>query len=194
MTLGFLPLVTIAVAAFTFGINIPTLTRDVSAVANVNPLVGALSTLGILVWSASAAIWLCTFIAARAKGDLAFEQLARWSALLSAWLAFDDGFQFHEWLAPNFLHMPERLVLAALLLAIFIYLVAFRVLFAHSAYRLKWSLALLGGSVAMDMLPEALITALGQWEFFLEDGLKWAGIVGWMAFSLGSFRRGLATG
>jgi len=87
--------------------------------------------------------------------------------------------------------VPETVILAALLGAISLYLACFRGIFSQSAYRLKWSLALLGASMAMDMLPQTAITALGQWEFFLEDGLKWAGIVGWMAFSLGSFRRAL---
>jgi hypothetical protein len=192
LTLGFSPLIAISIGAATGAVNIPALTRDATAVAGINPLVGILSTLGILVWSATAAVWLCSRILAKLSGNAADIRLASASGLLSVYLAADDGFQFHETLAPHYLHISEQIVLGALMMAILSYLAYFRTLLLAEPYRLYWSLGLLGLSVCIDLLPAGTSQALGQWEFFIEDGLKWAGIVGWFAFALGHFRRSLA--
>ena len=41
---------------------------------------------------------------------------------------------------------------------------------------------MLGASVAMDTIFHTWLRPLGQWEFFLEDGAKWLGIVSWAAY------------
>jgi hypothetical protein len=192
LILGFVPLVAIGSGALLFGVSIPALTRDLSAVAGVNPLLGLLSTLGILIWSATAAVWLCTYIIAQGA-DLSQQRLAASSVVLTAWLAFDDGFQFHEFLAPHYLHIAENWVLFGLLCAISAYLFTFRNQLRRTPYRLNWALGLLSASVIVDLLSESAEPLLGQWEYFVEDGLKWAGIVGWLAFALGEFRRTLAS-
>jgi hypothetical protein len=48
----------VAGAGLLIGIDISVLTRDLAAIAGVNPLSGFLSSLGILLWWTSASVWL----------------------------------------------------------------------------------------------------------------------------------------
>jgi hypothetical protein len=83
------------------------MTRDIAAIAKIHPLSGFLSNLGILLWCAAASI--CSFAAMTLRKikprDIFWFLLS--SAVLSAYLMFDDLFQFHEELAPTYLGLNE---------------------------------------------------------------------------------------
>lgn len=181
-----LPLLAMVLARLSSGVPIDRMTRDVAALAGVHPLTGFLSSLGILLWWASAAVYLHTAAVVRRVGTVAADPGAgflTWSGLLSAYLALDDLFQIHEHLAPEYLGVPERGVYAVLGLATAAYLWRYRRLLRVGEGRLLWlALAGLAASVAVDALLERWLWRLGDWLYLLEDGTKWLGICCWAAF------------
>lgn len=176
-------LAAMAVAGVLFQVDMDVMTRDVTATANVHPLTGILSNLGILLWCAAASI--CAFAAVTLRNVEPGEpfRFLLCSALLSGYLLLDDFFLFHDELAPRYLGVDEKLVYAALGIAVCAYLVAFRrvILQTHFAVLLL-SLGFLGIAVVMDALLEPWLRRLGHWEYFFEDGAKWLGIASWCSY------------
>jgi hypothetical protein len=164
-------------------VRVEVMTRDVTAIAKIHPLSGILSNLGILLWCASASI--CAFAAMTLRDveprDTFWFLLS--SALLSAYLLFDDFFLFHEHLAPRYLGLGEEVVLAALGIAVSAYLIAFRRMIRRTNFGvLLVALGFLSTSVALDTILGPWLRRLGQWEFLFEDGSKWLGIAGWCSY------------
>jgi len=176
-------LAAMALAGVLFQVDMDVMTRDVTATANVHPLTGILSNLGILLWCAAASI--CAFAAVtlrNVKPGEAFRFLLC-SALLSAYLLLDDFFLFHDELAPRYLGVDEKLVYAALGIAVSAYLIAFwRVILQTHFAVLLLALGFLGIAVVMDALLEPWLRRLGHWEYFVEDGAKWLGIAAWCSY------------
>ena len=106
------------------------------------------------------------------------------SALISGYLAFDDLFMFHEFLAPEYLGVNENVVLFILVLAVAAYLYFHRSEILNTdLWMLILALALLGFSVFVDAASARLPNVqLGQWEYLMEDGFKWLGIVCWCSY------------
>lgn len=165
------------------------MTRDVAAIAGIHPLAGALSSLGILGWWTSATLWLGGAMLNLHHGNRDAALFCGATAILSSYLALDDLFQFHEHLAPTYLRIPEKAVLAALGLLVIAWLMRFRaeIMRSHAAL-LGLALGLLASSALLDTLLERQATRLGQWSFLLEDGLKWLGICAWLSFCFARFR------
>jgi hypothetical protein len=193
--IAILPLMLLAAASVIGGINIPDMTRDVAAIAGLPPLTGILSNLGILAWWSSASIWLFMAALQGARGQQAQRRFALASGLLSAYLGLDDMFQLHESVFPILFHVPEKAVYGLLVLAMATYLLR-----CWPQIRSKWpllcaALLCLAASVLADLL-EQWLWRIGHWSYFVEDGLKWLGIVAWGTFcfescmaELGSARR-----
>lgn len=185
LALAIVPLLLIVDLRLQFGFRIRDITRDVAAVADVHPLSGALSSLGILMWCSAASIWLFAAAIHRASNDARAARFAAASGTLSAYFALDDLFQIHEHLAPTYLGLPEAGVYFLLGLATVAYLWLFRSRLARNdAVLLFASLAFLGGSVSIDVLLEPWLWRIGDWTYLIEDGLKWLGIVCWLGFCL----------
>jgi hypothetical protein len=181
--LALLPPVTIAVVSAYSGTAAHLLTRDPTSVAKLNPLTGVLSNLGCLVWGASAAVWLFCATLHRQRNATQKFRFALSSGLLSAYLTFDDLFQFHDVLARDYFGIPENAVYAALVIAVGFYLFVFRGLLLKSdGMLLLFSFALLGWSMSVDAIFERWLLSLGHWLVFLEDAIKWLGIVAWCVF------------
>lgn len=177
-----LPVAAVAWLHFVHDVPVPKMTRDVAVIGGVHPLAGFLSNLGILGWSASAAVWVFSAFVLRERGAHAQATFAFAFGLLSCFLTFDDLFQFHESLAPRYLGLGERTVYALLAAAILSSLVFFRKLLLSSRIGLlAVSFVLLGSSVSIDVLSP-WIGRMGHWHYLLEDGLKWLGIAAWAAF------------
>lgn len=195
LTLALTPLAAVAIATLRFGVAISDVTRDVASIGQLHPLAGILSSLGILLWWTSASLWL--FLAAvhrKARSNQAF-RFAVASGLLSAYLTFDDLFQFHEALAPRYLGVPEPLAYAALVAVVAAYLFIFRRrLLRSDGAILALAIALLASAMASDLILWRSPWPLGQWARLIEDGLKWSGIVGWCLFCVVRCRAELATG
>ena len=108
------------------------------------------------------------------------------SALLSAYLLFDDFFMFHEELGPRYLRLNEKLIVVLLGVTVLTYLIYFRkiIMLQTNCFLLFLSLGLLGTSVAVDSIfYKALSARIGyNWAFFIEDGAKWLGIGAWCSY------------
>lgn len=176
-------LAAVAAAALLIGVNMPDMTKDVAAIAKIHPLAGVLSSLGILLWCATASICLFAAMSLRNSArDDGFRFLL-FSALLSAYLLCDDLFQIHETLAPRYLGLSEKAVYAALGTAAAAYFIAFRWVILRTHYGiLLLALSFLAGSVLIDTLLEPYLWRLGQWAYFFEDGAKWLGIASWCSY------------
>jgi hypothetical protein len=175
-----------AVALLSVSRQIPVgmFTRDPTALADMDPLTGVLSNLGVLLWSATAAITL--FGAALLKGAQP-AQMSRflfWSGALTLVLTLDDLFQFHEDLAERYLGLKDGTFYLALGLAMIGYLARFRRMILRSGYALVFvfALAFFAFSVAIDSVLDRWLWRLGTWEVFAEDGAKFLGIASWFGY------------
>lgn len=176
-------LLLMVVANVFFQVNIDAMTRDVTAIANVHPLSGILSNLGVILWCAAASI--CAFAAIILR-DVKPRGLFRFllsSSLLSAYLLLDDFLLFHEKLAPWYLGLSEKFIFAALGVAVFAYLIAFRRMILRTNFgTLLLALGFLTTSVFVDAIFEPWLRQFGHWTFFFEDGAKWLGIAFWCSY------------
>jgi len=174
-----------AAAGILFDVSIPAMTRDAAALAQVPPLWGVVSNLGILLWCAAAAICIFAAVAVFRTGPRDAFRFLLFSALLTAYLLFDDFFQFHENLAPRYLGLDDKAVVAASGVATAAYLVAFRrfILLRTRFVILLLALGFFATAVTIDVILEPwLLLWIGQWQYFLEDGAKWLGIACWCSY------------
>lgn len=173
----------VAVAAARFGVSLPFMTRDYSALAEVHPLSGVLSNLGILVWCATAAICLFAAAVLSASGQPEASRFFAASGALTGYLTLDDLFLIHEDLAERYLGWDETIVLAILGAAVLIYLYSFRSIIWHSSFIvLAVAVVLLAASVTTEVIFEPVMWLLRDWQYLLEDGFKWMGIAAWSCY------------
>jgi len=163
-------------------------TRDPAAIHVANLLLGALSNLGAVLWSAAASIAL--FAAALLRGAHASELRAylAYAGLLTAWLLLDDLYMLHERVLPDMLGVPQRLVFAiyvALTIALF---VRFRRIVATTDHRLlALAITCFAVSIASDQGPGSWHR--WPWLAFIEDGAKLLGIASWLAYFVSTAAR-----
>jgi hypothetical protein len=188
------PLTVFLVGAFALGqkAGVPAnhLTRDVISIFDGAPYHGIISTMGTLLWCATAAI--CLFAAAqpvdRSAPSLANRRFLLAAGALTSWLLIDDQFLFHEVICPQYLGIREEFPLAMDALLALGFLVAFRrTILAHDYLVLLLAGGLLAGSIGMDLF----IAFPGH--YLVEDGLKLLGIGAWLGFFASCARRHLAT-
>lgn len=161
------------------------MTRDVNAIANLHPLAGVLSNLGILLWCVAASIPLFAAAVIRNAAPKNKVWFLFFSALLSGYLLFDDFFMFHEDLAYRYFGIDEIVVYAGIAISALIYFVAFRrtILLQTRFGVLVLALGFLATSVILDVFEVWLIERIGVGtQFFLEDGAKWLGIASWCSY------------
>ncbi len=164
------------------------LTRDPAAIAHHPPFFGALSNLGILLWSASAAMCflsaaLLNIIAPASDARLFFLVFA----VLSTVLCLDDTFLLHESILPNRLpvvRIPEDVVVLSYVVALLGAIVRVRrLILSTPVWLLGVSLGLFAIAAGLDyVLPSGHISEDGF--FLIEDGFKLLGIFGWLAYFL----------
>jgi hypothetical protein len=176
-------LIAIAAANVFFQVSILRLTRDVAHIAQIHPLSGFLSNVGALLWCATASI--CAFAAMTVRRTELKDKFwfLFYSALLSAYLLFDDFFVFHDVLAPLHLGLHEIVVYAAIAFAVLIYLMKFwRTILGTNYGFFVLALGFLSASVMIDVFVDPGRSGLRQWQFFLEDGAKFLGIASWFSY------------
>jgi hypothetical protein len=181
------PLLAVAAAGILWRVNVTDMTRDIAFVAELHPLTGGLSSLGVLLWWTSATVWLFSAFLRLSPGAGEDVSFMVYSGLLSAYLALDDLFQFHEYLAPSMLKVPESVVYVLLAVATSYYLWRFRTLLRRpDGVLLLASLAFLCCSLLVDeaLELEPWQWRLSEWPYFVEDGFKWLGIAFWTTFSI----------
>ena len=189
MRVIFLPAITVlvllAAASLVFNIEMQFITKDVAAIANMHPLSGILSNLGVILWSVTSAI--CFFSAILLYKNSAAKNQAHFiacSAYLSTYLLLDDFFQFHDGLASEYLGIYEKVIYLFLGIAVLKYLLHFKTIILNTHYfALLLAMTFLSSSVCIDAIVARWLWApLGHWEYFIEDGLKWLGICCWCAY------------
>ena len=165
---------------------IPFLTRDMAAWAQVHPLTGLLSSLGVMLWVATGAI--CAFTASllwTSSRDIALFLAS--SSLITFYLAADDMFMIHESWAPVYLGIGDTTVYAGLAAIMLGYVLRFaRTLLSLDLVFFIAAISLLGSSVLCDEIFEMLGIEPDAWGYLAEDGLKWLGIAAWSGFYLSS--------
>jgi hypothetical protein len=167
-----------------FRVSMDTMTRDIAALANIHPLSGIVSNLGVLLWCATASI--CAFTAVvfcKSEPNDTFKFLL-YSAFLSVYFLFDDFFLFHEILASWYFGLSEKIIFAVLGITVSAYLIIFRRVILRTNFGiLLMALGFLTTSVGVDTILEPWLSCrLGHWEYFIEDGAKWLGISSWCSY------------
>jgi len=161
------------------GIPISMLTKDALGYVHAPVYTGILSNIGIMLWSATAAI--CFFAACHLhlnQGGGTSKRFLFFSAMLTLFLAIDDGLMLHEVVFPDYLHLPESVIYLFYAVMVGSYLTCYYRHMLGTDY-LLFILALfaLGSSVAMDV---TLFNS--DKETFFEDVAKFFGIVFWLAY------------
>ena len=167
-------------------VPVPVLMKDPLAVAHeaktcCHFYYGLVSNLGIMIWSAGAAVSLFAalllFFADRPRAEMMFFTAA---AAFTSWLALDDLFMIHEDVLPQ-LGVPEAVTYGLYAAAAAGYfLLSWRAILASRPALMASALVLLGTSVAIDVLVHSENT----FRVFVEDGAKFLGILAWMSFHL----------
>ena len=163
------------------------LMRDVFAVAGQPVYIGLISNLGILLWAAAATIWaVCWFVL---RGNAETRRAARfcfWSFWFSLFLLLDDALMFHDELLPVFFGAREGVVI-----------VGMGVIALAYGLRFGWQIItetafvpelLAAGFLASSLLYDKIIP-FSEMQTLVEDGLKLAGIVFWLSYTLSVFDR-----
>ncbi len=140
---------------------------------------GIVSTLGVLMWIATAAVCLfAAFLLWKLNAPARAIGFALLAGVLSGWLGFDDGFLFHENIAPK-IGVPQTLVLA-------IYLVLAAAYSAFSIREILKADVVLFGLAGVFLLAslgvDVVLHSTNSTTVSIEDGAKFLGISCWMAF------------
>lgn len=160
---------------------------DPAVTTDSHPLTGVLSALGILAWCTAAAVTLLTaYVLHRSGGDRTTQRFLLWGGVITTYLGIDDRFLIHDYmLTPT--PVPQPAFLGLVVLAVAWYVRAFRQLIATTAWH---ALALAGVLFALSLgvdFVDDLGKYLDAWEasdvmVFVEDSLKWLGIVAWTTY------------
>lgn len=169
-------------------ITLSYLTRDVAAIADLPFYAGFLSQLGALVWAASLAICMFTVLALGMQNTAATRRWLIQASILTAILLFDDVFQFHEEIGPEYLGLSEKLVVLSYAVLSLIFLMINLGEILRSEYLiLGLALFLFGMSAFVDGADLRGFGEIGrvfsdQLETFVEDGFKFAGVATWLVY------------
>ncbi|MGD1853268.1 MAG: hypothetical protein ACFB2W_03370 [Leptolyngbyaceae cyanobacterium] len=173
----------VGLAKVLFQVPIYNLIGDVFSIADIHPLSGLLSNIGVLLWCATATI--CFFVAGvlrQTKNSKVVHFLLA-SACLSTYLLIDDFFLFHEKLAPTYMGISQDMVLMLIMIAAVVYLFWFRRIILRTQYGLMLiAIGFLSLSVGADTVLKPWLLSLGEWKSLLEDGAKLIGITSWFSY------------
>jgi hypothetical protein len=144
---------------------------------------GILLNLAIILWCSASTVCFFAAIVIRNSESNNWFFFLFFSGLLSAYLLFDDFFQFHEILAGDHVGISEKFTYMALGIAVLIYLFIFRRnIWRTNFWFLLMSFIFLASSVAIDVFQSWLMLRVGHWQFFIEEGTKWLGISSWCSY------------
>lgn len=177
----------IAIVSIAYNVNTDFYTSDVTNLAKLHPFAGILSNLGINLWWISAASGFFATMVLRKINQAKASSFLLSSALLSTYLALDDQFLFHEHLVFEYFGKGEKTVYAILAISILIYFKSFwRLILETKSQILFLAIAFLALSVGLDLAWNLIWKhtswRLGHWEFLIEEGAKWIGIVSWAIY------------
>ena len=173
----------------TTGIAIAEFTRDPLGFTDIPVYTGALSNLGVVIWSAAATVCLFTYgvnLVWATGGARSHFLLA--GGLVTVWLLLDDLFMLHEVVFPEYLGVAEDIVYGTHIVILLAFLVWYRTAILHTPFLLL-ALAFVGFGVSVGADATASILSVPGLYVF-EDGAKLFGIVSWARyFTLASARQ-----
>ena len=176
-------LVAIAFVGVFYHVPMASLTRDIAAIADIHPLTGVLSNLGVLLWCMAGSICAFAAMIVRSVEPRKHYLFLLSSAFLLTYLMLDDFFQIHDELAGRYLGVNEKIIYALLGISVFSYFVYFRnIILKTNVIVFLLALIFLALSLMMDAILVPYFLRLGDWEYFIEDGAKWLGIVFWCSY------------
>jgi len=162
-------------------------TRDPATIALHPPYFGAVSNIGILLWSASAAVCFLSGILLKIMQPERPDLHSFFSifAVLNMVLCLDDTFLLHEAILPNRLPLvsiPEPAIVTAYGLGLLGAIVSFRkLLLKNQPLLFGLTLLLFSVSVGFDqLLPDQLLSE--DTVFLIEDGSKLLAVFLWLAY------------
>ncbi len=159
-----------------FGVPYEILTSDVTAAAEVRPYYGFFSQLGILLWTASAALCLYTYVI---MSNNSFKHFFLISGLITGYLVIDDVFLLHESFFPYF-GISQHFIFSSYGIGILIYLFKYRAIILKTNFViLGLALSCFAGSMIIDVF---LRDATAIIQKLLEEGLKFTGILFWLLY------------
>ncbi len=172
------------------GIPLEEFTRDPTAIANVNPFIGAISNIGILFWCISTSVCLFTFfnIVERRNNKVNDDTLfLLFFGLTTLILLLDDLFLIHESIAPVFLNISQKQIYVCYGMIVLFGIVRFKNIILQTEWIiLSSSFSFFALSLAIDIFGNSLDFSKST---FLEDSFKLLGIVSWVCyFVLASFK------
>ena len=172
------------------GVPLEKFTKDPAAIAGINPFVGIVSNIGVLLWCIGASICLFSFfnIVERQTNKINdYSLLLLFFGLTTLVLLLDDLFLFHEVIAPKIFHISEKYIYILYGMIVLFGIVRFRKII----FQTEWIILGLGFvffalSIAIDLFDSLLISSC---YMFLEDSFKLLGIASWTGyFVLASFQ------
>ncbi len=171
------------------GLEMAYFTRDITAIADIPFYAGLVSQLGLILWSACAAVCLFTsFLLGLQKRHLPARRFLFQAGILTLALLLDDVYLFHDSVFTEYLHIRQRYVfLAYFVLVVGFLLLNRQVILASEYWILGLSFLLFATSLFFDnahlykLAPfDALITK--SRSTILEDAPKLAGIATWLLY------------
>jgi hypothetical protein len=177
------------VAVAVADVDIEAILRDPMSVLGAPPLLGVGSVIGVLIWWT--AVGICLFAAALLRHlgqDGQLPVFLVWAAIISAILALDDQFLFHDELAEDLLGLRERYVMLIYIGMVAVWILWYRRVIARTTWLiLAVSLGCFAASVGIDALHQVLYVTTNEGRTlpaatFVEDAAKLFGIAAWTAY------------
>jgi hypothetical protein len=177
-----------AVALWIFkDIPIGHFTRDPANTFGYEFYIGSISSIGFILWTATATACLFAAIVLRnnqpTQEELRMSTFLFASGVLTMALLFDDMFLFHELFFPNYLHISDYVTFSTYAAVTLAYLVIFRDVILNSRFLV---LGLAGALLGLGMIVDKLMdnSADTSIKFLVEDGIKFFGITTWFVYYL----------
>lgn len=157
-------------------------TRDIATLGDLPFYAGSVSTLGLILWGATAGMCVLTYAVLRSHHRSRLVQFIGWGGALTVVLLIDDAYLLHEHVFPRYLGVDGSILFGTYAVAGVAYLASYRRVF----FRTNYSLFLLGVlafavSVVADYSLELFFRETG-FLMMMEDGSKLVGVVAWTAY------------
>jgi hypothetical protein len=160
------------------GSSLRNLTIDPADVELRPAYIGMLSHFGIVLWAATAAICFFATNLLNKSADTEAPRFLLASGIISSVLLFDDALLLHDRVLPSIFNFSEIFIYLAYLGMILGYF--FR--FIHTIRITEYRLLFIAGTLFCISVLMDSILPVTSFETFLEDGLKFAGIIFWSAY------------
>lgn len=156
-------------------------TRDPVDTAGYPFYLGLYSNINMVVWGfVTGVLWFTYGVLMKDRPESPMRMFFLTSSITTTVLYLDDFFQFHERIFPDYLGVPQVLIVGTYGAWTVAFLVTnFRTIMAAEGVLLFSAIAFLGASAVIDFLDEVVrLPGHHLWE----DGTKFLGIVGWCVY------------